>query len=153
MKKIINGKLYDTDTAKRLGEYMCGTDYSDFSSWEETLYQKRTGEYFLHGEGGPMSRYAQALGNSEWGWGEKIIPISAESARKWAEKRLDSDVYAALFPVIPDEDDGEREALHMMLPANLVAKLRARAAESGVSLTALVTDLLTKAIADVHYDA
>lgn len=48
MKKIINGKAYNTETAKELGSYWNGYPHGDFSYVCETLYVKRTGEYFLH---------------------------------------------------------------------------------------------------------
>ena len=51
MKKIINGRLYNTESAKKVGYYNNGRIYNDFSFFEETLYRKRTGEFFLHGEG------------------------------------------------------------------------------------------------------
>ena len=66
MKKIINGKRYDTDTATLIGYNGYNGSHSDFSYWCETLYQKRTGEYFIHGEGGPMSRYAENQGGQNW---------------------------------------------------------------------------------------
>ena len=73
MKKIINGKRYDTETAN-----LCGnTSYSyrgDFHFWREELYQKRTGEFFLYGEGGPMTKYSVSTGQNTWSGGEKIIP-------------------------------------------------------------------------------
>ena len=54
MKKIINGKMYNTETAKYCGGYEfsnCG----DFNYVCEELYQKKTGELFLYGEGGAMN--------------------------------------------------------------------------------------------------
>lgn len=142
MKKIINGKRYDTDTAKE-----CGTAYSklgrrDFGYWEETLYQKRTGEFFLYGEGGPASRYAVSAGQNSWSGGEKIIPLSFETARKWAEEHLRAEDYEEIFG-LPDED-AEPVALSAMLPARLAAKLRAAAAEEQISVTAYLEKLLTK---------
>ena len=50
MKKIIKGKVYDTDTARELASWANGGNWRDFSHLEETLYRKKTGEYFLHGE-------------------------------------------------------------------------------------------------------
>ncbi len=41
MKKIINGKKYDTETATRLA------DWNNGGYCKETLYQKHTGEYFM----------------------------------------------------------------------------------------------------------
>lgn len=46
MKKIINGKKYDTSTAKYLGEYDFGYQ-SSFNWYREELYEKKTGEFFL----------------------------------------------------------------------------------------------------------
>ena len=59
-KKIINNRMYNTETAKQLGYWSNGYTPSDFYFAEETLYQKKTGEYFLVGHGGPMSSYAES---------------------------------------------------------------------------------------------
>lgn len=139
MKKIINGKLYDTDTAKGLGSWSNG-EWGDFSHVEETLYRKRTGEFFLHGEGGPMTQYAKSCGNNSWSGGEKIIPLSAAKAREWAEGKLDANDYAAIFGM-PDEDAG-KVTLCVQLPADLNALIRAGASESGQSIAAYVERLL-----------
>ncbi len=48
MKKIINGKRYDTETAKLIGSDGYSNP-SDFNYWSEDLYQKKTGEFFLYG--------------------------------------------------------------------------------------------------------
>ena len=96
MKKIINGKKYDTETAKKVGYWTNNYSCSDFQCCEETLYRKKTGEYFLYGSGGPMSKYSQSYGNMTGG-GEKIIPMTEADARKWAEKHLDGDEYEEIF--------------------------------------------------------
>ncbi len=51
MKKIINGKRYDTDTAEAVGYWDSKVGKSSFRWYEETLYQKRGGEFFLYGYG------------------------------------------------------------------------------------------------------
>ena len=61
MKKVINGKVYDTDTAREVGCFDSGAGDRLFG-WSETLYVKRTGEYFLFGEGGPGSKYSVRTG-------------------------------------------------------------------------------------------
>ena len=53
MKKIINGKVYDTEKAKQVAYYSSAGSWRDFQHYEETLYLKKTGEYFLFGEGAP----------------------------------------------------------------------------------------------------
>lgn len=143
MKKIINGKVYDTDTARDMGSDSFG-NYGDFSHWTETLYQKRTGEYFLHGEGGPMSRYAETIGQNQWSGGEKIIPLSPAKAREWAEEHLSADEYEAAFG-LPDED-AEDVVLYVKVPAVLMANLKARAAEDGKSVTEIVNSILSERV-------
>ena len=52
MQKIIRGKKSDTDTAKEVCCYSNNLPFGDFDWIQETLYVKRTGEYFLQGKGG-----------------------------------------------------------------------------------------------------
>lgn len=96
MKKIINGKMYNTETAKALCCWDNGFGCGDFQHAEETLYKKRTGEFFLFGEGGAMSKYAQPDGNG-WCGGSEIEPLTEAEARKWAEKKATADEYIAIF--------------------------------------------------------
>lgn len=140
MKKVINGKLYDTDTARMLGAWESTWDVRDFDYVSETLYIKRTGEYFLHGEGGPSSKYARTTGQNSWSSGAEIMPLSAAAAREWAEDHLDADKYAAIFGV-PDED-AEPVHISIQIPADVNAQIRAQAAERGESLMAYIVDIL-----------
>ena len=141
MKKIINGRVYDTATAKLIGSKTHGESTSDFGYWSEALYKKRTGEYFLHGEGGPMTRYAGGLGDNSWGWGEKLIPLTADKARKWAETNLDADAYIQEFGEPVDDDEG-KITLCIQVAPTLNAILRRRASENAMSLTAYITSVL-----------
>ena len=96
MKKIIGGKKYDTETAKQVSKTWSAGEGS--LGWtEETLYRKKTGEYFLHGEGGPQTRYAEAYGQSGWTGGERIMPLTYDEASEWAEQHMDADAYIAAF--------------------------------------------------------
>lgn len=142
MKKIIDGKRYDTATAKKIG---CDgySNRSDFGFWEETLYQKRTGEFFLHGVGGPASKYAETTGQNEWSGGEKIIPLEFENARKWAEDHLEADEYESAFG--PVEEDDSRRLISLSLPATAAETLKRLASESGKSQSELVTEMILKA--------
>ena len=101
MKKIINGKKYDTETAVEIGRYWNGYSASDCKYVEETLYRKKTGEFFLYGEGGPMTCYSASCGNS-WGYGDAFIPLSDGEAREWAEKHLDVDYFEEIFGVVEE---------------------------------------------------
>ena len=95
MKKILGGKKYNTETAHRVGGHCNGN--TGFGACSETLYRKRTGEYFLYGEGGPMSRYARMCGDNTWGYGQEIQPLTVDEAKEWAEEHLDADKYEQEF--------------------------------------------------------
>ena len=102
MKKIINGKRYDTDTAKFIGH--AGYSHpSDLDYWSENLYVKKTGEFFIHGEGGARSRYGRQTSQNWWSGGEKIRPLSLKEAQEWAEKYLDGDKYEEIFGKIEED--------------------------------------------------
>lgn len=96
MKKIINGKLYNTDTAELIGELNNGRSYTDLGYCEDALYRKKTGEFFLHGKGGAMTRYAEWVGDCRTG-GEIIIPLTIIQAMKWTEKNLTAHKYEEIF--------------------------------------------------------
>lgn len=93
MKKTINGKRYDTNSAIAIGSATSPTaSVADFAYWEATLYKSpRAGRYFLAGKGGPMTRFARPLdGNTRTG-GEAIIPLEEQEAFEWAQQYLTTD--------------------------------------------------------------
>ena len=105
MRKIVNGKIYDTHTATLIGEAdYNGADTRDFHSWIARLYiTPRSRVYFLHGEGGPMTRWAQSAGQNSWTGGEDIVPLSRGDAFEWAQDHLDADVVMAHFGDLVEE--------------------------------------------------
>ena len=96
MKKIIDGKLYNTETATHLGSYWNGLSKRDFRYCEETLYRKKNGEYFCHGSGGAMTCYASRHGDTR-SEGEMIVPMTEAEAKRWAEDYLTVEEYIAAF--------------------------------------------------------
>ena len=100
MKRIIEGKRFDTDKAIEVGSYDhgCYPGSGDFSHWSATLYKTpRSGRFFLAGEGGGMTKFAC---HSPYGGscgGEKLIPMEREEALAWAERYLDADVVEEHF--------------------------------------------------------
>ena len=137
MKKIINGKIYDTDKATEIGCNGNGGSWRDFSHWEETLYRKRTGEYFLFGEGGPMTKYAEAQGQNSWSGGSRIMPMIYDEARSWAEKNLDAEVYESEFGEIVEDDS--TEIITISIPVSVAAKIRREAQQNGVSVSGIIS--------------
>ncbi|MDD3145500.1 MAG: hypothetical protein PHV23_05305 [Candidatus Gracilibacteria bacterium] len=84
MKKIIEGKVYNTDTAKYIAHVGNGLSSSDFRYFEENLYKTKKGQYFLVKEGGPMSKYSYGEGSKIYG-DINIELISKENILKWFE--------------------------------------------------------------------
>lgn len=139
MKKVINGKAYDTKTAKEIAQWENEGSWRDFRHMEETLYQKRTGEFFIYGEGGPATKYAESEGENCWTGGSKIIPLSWEAARKWAEEHLDADKYAEIFEV---EEDDEKTIFSISIPNAVAERARLEAAKAGISLSGYIASKL-----------
>lgn len=131
MKKIINGKVYDTEKAKKVASWYSSYARNDFHYYEEELYKKKTGEFFLYGEGNAASPYSRSCGQNEWCGGDKIVPLTFKEAQEWAEKHLDGDDYCDIFGE-PDED-AEDVTLGIAVSAEVAAKLRRAAAENGIS--------------------
>lgn len=113
MKKIIKGKVYDTDTAKKVGY----DNDQPAGNWEEYLYQKKTGEFFVQ----------------HWdAWnGGSIQPISYSDAQEWLEKHGSAEQYEAVFGA-PDESE-EDVTLGIRVSAAAAAKLKQEAAKNGIT--------------------
>lgn len=138
MEKIINGKRYNTDTAKNVG-YWCANITDGLYRVEETLYRKRTGEFFLLGSGGPRTKYAEWTETGNLCSGEKIIPLSEEAAREWAEESLSPEEYEAAF----DVQEG-RVYRSISLTERAAEKAEAQAKENGLSFSAYIEKLIMK---------
>lgn len=100
MRKVIDGKVYATDTATEIASDSSGGSCNDFDYWSETLYCTPRGNYFLHGEGGARSAYAEWYSPRSLGWGEQIIPLGAAEAARQAERLgVCPDVYHRYWPL------------------------------------------------------
>lgn len=96
MKQIIEGKAYNTETAKLIGSHDNGHYSNDFRQKSEALYKTAKGNFFLHGEGGAMTEYGEDCGNSR-GSGSKLIPMSEHAAFEWAQLHLAADTIEECF--------------------------------------------------------
>jgi hypothetical protein len=84
MKRIVNGKRYDTDAATLVATDK-GSDRGSFDYYEEELYRTRSGAWFVHGYGHARSRWATSAGQYSWAPGEGIEPMTPDDARTWLE--------------------------------------------------------------------
>lgn len=144
MKKIIKGKRYDTETAIE-----CGSDsYSyagDFHHWEETLYRKKTGEFFLYGVGGPASKYAEYHGQGiGYSGGDRIVPFTLEEAQEWAEEHLSCDEYEELFGIVDDDESKVTQMLR--LSASTIELLKRTASEQDKTISDVAESILAKSL-------
>ena len=138
MKKIIKNKLYNTDTAKIIGEWY--NNETGLSYCKETLYQKRTGEFFLLGEGGAMTKYSKECGNGTWSGNTKIIPMTWDSARQWAEEHLTADEYIDAFGDIEYNENKKKVTLSLSIES--IEKAKRSAVMLGMNLSAYIESLI-----------
>jgi hypothetical protein len=85
MKKIVNGKRYDTATAVEVESWSNDLPASDFRTCDESLYRTRNGAYFLHGKGGGLTCYARSAVGGGRCAGEDIVPLTPAEALVWLE--------------------------------------------------------------------
>lgn len=125
MNKVIRGKRYNTESAKLVGTWEANEpENSDF--WEkEELYQKRSGEFFLIGQGGAQTQYARFSMGGESKPGVELRPIEPEEASDWAEEHLTADEYEALFG--PVAEDGSRGRITLTLLNSTIDTVRREA--------------------------
>ena len=102
MKKIINGRLYNTETAEKIAEWNNSIYGNDFRSCEETLYKKKTGEYFIYGSGGALSKYSVPCGNNGSSGASDITPLSKDNVKIWMENYGTPDSYIKEFGEVPE---------------------------------------------------
>jgi hypothetical protein len=86
MKKVINAKVYNTETATKVHEWSNNLSYQDFNAIEETLYLTKKGRYFIEYFGGAATRYATTSGNMSSG-SEGIKAITEKEAFDWLQEK------------------------------------------------------------------
>lgn len=134
MKKVINTKLYDTSGSPAVAS---STHGKGENAIHETLHRKRTGEFFLHGEGGPASRYAKPVGDGQWANGEELFPMSVEAAQNWVKSNVPSQ-YDDIF--------GEKQQTRQYaftLPVKLVESAKKKAAAENLRIDTYLVNLLS----------
>ena len=99
MKRIINGKIYNTDTATRIGNHQYA-DRGDFRYEDTDLYRTKNGAWFISGEGGARSRWSRPCGSNGMSGGHGIQAMTPIEALEWCEDAgIDADVIAQYFSV------------------------------------------------------
>ena len=84
MRRIINGKRYDTETATEV----CAWTPEDWANEDRTIYRKSDGEYFI-------VTWHNLRGRRFW-------PLTRGEAARLAESHMDPDDYEAEFGECPE---------------------------------------------------
>lgn len=100
MKKIIDGKRYDTDTAELICTLKCDAPAGDWHFHDTDLYRTKHGAFFLSGWG---------MGGSMWGRklydcndhveGEGLRLLTDDEAREILEQEDQTDAIEEYFEV------------------------------------------------------
>ncbi len=87
MKKVIDGVKYDTeaDNVEHIESWNNGYGAGDFNHCYEDLYRTDNGNWFIHGRGGPRSKYSKARGNARCGT-KTIVVMTEDEAYQWLEE-------------------------------------------------------------------
>lgn len=95
-KAVVNGKTYNTSTAYYIGNESY-SNRGNFHYYDENLYRKESGEFFLHGEGGALSKYRIQVDTNSWSGSSKFIPLPDDEAKEWVERNCSTEEYIWLF--------------------------------------------------------
>lgn len=138
MEKMVHNRRYNTDTSYLLGSWT-NDSQEESSYFVEELYQKRSGEYFLYGKGGSKSRFAQQV-RSQWLSGEKIVPLTWDEAKAWAENHLSPEDFEKHFGEISITD--VRQAFTVYISTGTIQQIRRSCAKSGKSMSAYIESIV-----------
>lgn len=128
MRKIIEGKVYDTHTAELVGKHKGEKDSVDN---QKALYRKRTGEYFVAVQD-PQTKEGT------------ISPYTYTAARNWAKNHLSKDIYKKAFGTVTEARGREDIRFNVVLPMEVHEKLKRRQEETGKSMSAIAAEILEK---------
>jgi hypothetical protein len=128
IKRVVDGKAYNTDTASFI---WTNGDPMDPPEIDEALYQTRHGAFFLW-------RSHTALDY------EDVVPLSDEDAQKFCEIHgADVDVMERAFGAFPEAGAAETRTT-LRLPGKLHQRVSASAAAAGVSVNTYIMRLLER---------
>ena len=102
-KKVIDGKVYDTEKAELIHEWESAGVAGDIHYLCEELYRTPRGAYFLVGEGGAATSYAQRIEGNSWADGGDICALTEAEAIEWLEAHGGTDALIEHFSEVLEE--------------------------------------------------
>lgn len=95
-QQVIDGKRYDTETARLVYNWDSGHSSDDFNQRSKGLYRTTNGNWFILHAGGPATDMAKWYGDSCSG-GQSIEPVTEEGAFAFLQEHSgDSEANAAI---------------------------------------------------------
>lgn len=135
MKKVINGKVYNTEKAKLIAEaHHDNIKDADGKSLKQWMYQKKTGEYFIYAIGAAIE--LQNIFQHGYKPNAGIYPLTYEQAQRWAEKELTAEHWEEIFG--DPEDDDTQVSLNLSMTAKVANMLKQDAAKAGMTVSAYI---------------
>ena len=80
MKKVIDGKLYDTNTGIKVIAMDNGKYSDDFNNYNATIYRTKKGALFIFEDGGAYSKMGRTLGSGASGGSSDMKVLTDEQA-------------------------------------------------------------------------
>ena len=97
-KYVIEGKLFDTDDAELVHDWENGEAYGDLNYLNETLYCTPQKSFFVVGDGGARTLYAQPNGANSFTGGTGAAVLTADEALEWLQNHdADADTILQYF--------------------------------------------------------
>ena len=153
IKRVIDGKAYNTETAQLIHEYLEGEDDTPNPRhpfgmaqhpYAEQLYRTRLGKFFLVLRHEPYRNPAIQDGG-DLDLRDRIVPLEPEHAMKWMEKHCNEKITD--FVELPEAGEPST-TLTLRLDKVLKILLGAAAVKDGVSLNSWCVRVLESAVKD-----
>lgn len=141
MHRYIYGVLYKTENSRRI-DARSGGDPKNGTDWQEILYARRDGSYFMHVTAGPEVRAGSAVRRRFWVGNEGILPLSFEQASQWCKEHSAPELYEKEFGALVSRPGKMR--VDLTVPADLYSALRREAVQGGMTLGEYINLILEK---------
>lgn len=144
MKRVVEGKTYDTDTAKVVAKDTYEGDDAEVVEW---LYVTTGGAFFVLEEKSYLADHQDSMGQWLDSKGRvpqtkhRIMPLDADDAREWLNNAIQAEVLDQTVFVVPDEataedQEGRTVTFTLRIPEQMRDKLQKSAKAKGVSMNA-----------------
>jgi hypothetical protein len=98
LKQIIDGKVYNTETAQKVCDVVCYHSPGDFEYHDTCVYRTKKGAWFVAGYGNARSQWAHPVPNGSTS-GSGIRVLEEFAARKICGQNMSVEEYGKFFPI------------------------------------------------------